>query len=86
MTLTKQQIRERIDALECIDCVQQAMEDLEAVEWEPGEAHALNLHLATREHDSVFSFVNNLPPSVLAAGLRVMQEELMKLADVREHA
>lgn len=86
MTLTKEQIRVRIDALECIDSVQQAMEDLESVEWEPGEAHALNLHLATREHDSVISFVNNLPPTVLAAGLRAMEAELMKLADVREVA
>jgi hypothetical protein len=84
VTLTKEQIRARIDYLECAHDVQQAMNDVEGAEWEPGEAQALNLSISTREHGSEISFVNNVPPSVVNAGLRAMEQELMRLADVRE--
>lgn len=86
ITLTRQQLRERIDALECIHDLQQVVEDVRSVEWEKDEAQALNLHVCTRENNSAISFLNNLPPAVVEAGLRAMELELMKLADVREVA
>lgn len=85
--LTKEQIRARIDALECAHDVRTAIDDVEGgIGWEPGEPQAFNLKVVTREADLDVSFVNNLSPSVLVAGLRAMEAELMRLADVREVA
>jgi hypothetical protein len=81
--LTKEQIRVLIDLLECASDVQQAIEDAAGAEWSTGEAQAFNVVLTTREENLHVASVRNLPPEVLAAGLRAMEAALMELADVR---
>jgi hypothetical protein len=73
---TREQIRARIDALECLADVQQAIEEVEAVEWEPREPQHFALDVSAGKS---VTFVHGIPPSVLLAGLRAMAQELSAL-------
>jgi hypothetical protein len=70
---TREQIRARIDALECLSDVQQAIEDVQDVEWSDGESQQLSIDVKAGRG---VTFVVGIPQSVLIAGLRAMEREL----------
>jgi hypothetical protein len=84
--MTPAQIRARIDALETLCDVQQAIDDASDIEWEPGESQLLDFQVSTRDTSEAVTFVHGLPPAVLIAGLKAMERELAQMADVREAA
>jgi hypothetical protein len=74
---TREQIRARIDALECLHDVQQAIKDVQDVEWFAGESQTFDIDINAT--GCGVSFVHGIPQSVLLAGLRAMAQELSAL-------
>jgi hypothetical protein len=70
---TREQIRAQIDALECLGDVQQAIEDVQDVEWGPREPQHFAIDVSAGRS---VTFVCGIPQSVLLAGLRAMEREL----------
>jgi hypothetical protein len=81
--LSRNQIRTRIDALECMDDIRQAIDDVESVEWEANELQVLSIDVKAGRP---VSFLHRIPPHVLVAGMKEMMRELAKLANVKEVA
>jgi hypothetical protein len=80
------QLRARIDALEAASDVKAAISDVESTEFAPHESGTVDLHVSCNTTNLGITFVNGLPPAVLIAGLRAMERELERMADVREVA
>lgn len=86
MSPTRAAILARIDACEALSDVKHALDDLSNVQWGEFETQAIDIHASKRDDGRAVAFVLGLPPSVLAAGLKAMERELMQLADMREVA
>lgn len=78
-------IRARIDALECLTDVQEALDDLQGVEFAPSEDGAFDLNITTTSNGKqAVTFINHVSPFVLAVGLQAMQRELARIGGVVE--
>ena len=76
-TLTRDEIRQRIDHLEALHDVLNAIDELQGIEFDPGEQHRLDLTISARdERKSPVTFAHALPPEVLLAGLQAMRRHL----------
>lgn len=84
MSLTREALRAKIDALEALSDVTGAIDDVGGVDWEPGEAESLDLSITTHTASLAVAFVHSIPPAVVLAGLRAMQAELERMAAVAE--
>jgi hypothetical protein len=72
---SREQIRALIDTLEALDGVCSAINDVETVEFEPGERNVFKLAIADAK-DRAVAFSHGLDITTLLIGLRAMQAEL----------
>lgn len=76
-TLTRDAVRQRIDALEALSDVMSAIDDVSGVEFDEGEQQVLDLQISDRsQKKSPVAFAHALPPDVLLAGLQAMRAAL----------
>jgi hypothetical protein len=76
-TLTRSEIRQRIDHMEALESVLTAIDDVSSVEWEPGDGGLLDLNVTDRSMKKApVSFVHALPQEVVLAGLQAMRKAL----------
>lgn len=78
-TLTREQLRQRIDTLEALEGVMAAIDDVSGVEFEPGEPRYMDMQISTRSDELPVAFANGLPQEVVLAGLQAMREKLEAL-------
>lgn len=82
--MTREQIMARIDALEALADTEVALRDVQDTDC---ERDSLDLHVSLRsDREQTVAFALGLPQSVVIAGLRAMQRELMAMAGVVEAA
>jgi hypothetical protein len=84
--LTYEQALERVRALEAYREVHEAIEAASDIEWEPGEQKLVDITVTARDDKQYITSALGLPPAVLIAGLKAMESELERMADVREPA
>jgi hypothetical protein len=76
-TLTRSEIRQRIDHMEALESVLSAIDDVSSVEWEPGDCDQMNLAVTDRNGSQAsITFVHALPQEVVLAGLQAMRKAL----------
>jgi hypothetical protein len=76
-TLTREQLRQRIDTLEALEGVMQAIDDVSGVEFGSAEQHLLDMQF--RDHNPgklSVAAVHALPQEVVLAGLQAMRAKL----------
>jgi hypothetical protein len=72
--MNREQLRERIDALECLGEILSAIDDM------PGTEDPLGITLTERGGEKLpISFVHNVPPEIVLIGLRAMQQAMEKI-------
>lgn len=71
-TITRKELRERINALECLDSVVAAIDDVKCHEFEDGESQEFSIEITASNKDELITFANNVSPAVLIIGLNAM--------------
>lgn len=74
--LTREQVRQKIDTLECVEDLIRCIDDVSGVEFEANEPGTLKLQVAAQGSDVAVAFAYGIPPSVLLAGLQAMRAAL----------
>jgi hypothetical protein len=82
--LSREQIRRRIDLLEGLGDVKGALEDVAGVEFDLGERELLDVGITARSDQKGVANVLGLPTSVVLAGLKAMERELVSMAGLVE--
>jgi hypothetical protein len=76
-TLTRSEIRQRIDHAEALESVLRSIDDVSSVDWEPGDRDEMNLAVTDRNGQQLsITFVHALPQEVVLAGLQAMRKAL----------
>lgn len=73
-TLTREQLRKRIDTMEQLESVLTAIDDVGVVEYDQDSINVTFSERSGEQHP--VAFANGLPPSVVLVGLCAMQKEL----------
>lgn len=71
-TLTREQVRAKIDLLEALEGVMSALDDVSGVEFADGEQQTLDLGICDSSKKAV-AFAHVLPPEVILYGLQAMR-------------
>jgi hypothetical protein len=75
-TLTRSEIRQRIDHMEALESLLRSIDDVSDVDWDEGEKHLLDIDLKGSFDKQSVSFVHALPQEVVLAGLQAMRKAL----------
>lgn len=79
--LNREQIRERIGLLEALESVSASVEEVQEIDWKPGEL--MDLRIVDRSPSQLHvSSVRALPLPVVLAGLNAMRSELVRLSAI----